>query len=108
MGLSRCAECGHITRIARSRRRKSKTLVSLEETEEQRGTTANDDRNHSIDRSPILEQLYGLIQRLNRLDRQVILLYLEGMDAAFIAEMTGISSGCMATKISPYQVDSRQ
>jgi RNA polymerase sigma-70 factor (ECF subfamily) len=40
-----------------------------------------------------------LIQRLNPLDRQVILLYLEGMDAAFIAEVTGISSGYISTKI---------
>jgi RNA polymerase sigma-70 factor (ECF subfamily) len=52
-----------------------------------------------LDRSLLLERLFALIQRLNPLDRQVILLYLEGMDAAFIAEVTGISSGYVATKI---------
>jgi RNA polymerase sigma-70 factor (ECF subfamily) len=40
-----------------------------------------------------------LIQRLNPLDHQTILLYLEGMDAASIGEIIGISSGNVATKI---------
>jgi RNA polymerase sigma-70 factor (ECF subfamily) len=47
----------------------------------------------------MLERLYALIQRLNPLDRQVILLYLEGLDAPSIGETTGISSGYVATKI---------
>ena len=85
--------------ILRSRRAKSNTLVSLEEIEEQGGIAAKDDANRSLDRSLLLERLFALIQRLNPLDRQVILLYLEGMDAAFIAEVTGISSGYVATKI---------
>ena len=46
-----------------------------------------------------MERLLALIQRLTPLDRQVILLYLEDMDAASIAEITGISSGNVATKI---------
>jgi len=85
--------------ILRSRRAKSNTLVSLEEIEEQGGIADKDDANRSLDRSLLLERLFALIQRLNPLDRQVILLYLEGMDAAFIAEVTGISSGYVATKI---------
>jgi RNA polymerase sigma-70 factor (ECF subfamily) len=40
-----------------------------------------------------------MIHRLNPLDRQVILLYLEGVDAASIGEVTGLSSGYVATKI---------
>jgi RNA polymerase sigma-70 factor (ECF subfamily) len=47
----------------------------------------------------MLERLFALIQCLNPLDRQLILLYLEGMDAASIGEVTGISSGYAATKI---------
>jgi RNA polymerase sigma-70 factor (ECF subfamily) len=85
--------------ILRSRRARSKTLVSLEEIEEQGGIAAKNDTGETIERSQILERLFALIQRLNPLDRQVILLYLEGMDAAFIAEVTGISSGYVATKI---------
>jgi RNA polymerase sigma-70 factor (ECF subfamily) len=40
-----------------------------------------------------------LIQRLKPSDKQVILLYLEGMDAASIGEVTGFSPGNVATKI---------
>ena len=43
--------------------------------------------------------LLDLVRRLKPFDRQIILLYLEGVDAAGIAEVTGISSGNVATKI---------
>jgi RNA polymerase sigma-70 factor (ECF subfamily) len=46
-----------------------------------------------------LYKLYALIQRLNPADRQIITLYLEGLDAASIGEITGISPGYVATKI---------
>jgi RNA polymerase sigma-70 factor, ECF subfamily len=85
--------------ILRSRRARSKTLVSLEEIEESGGIAAGDGLTHSVERSLILERLFALIQRLNPLDRQVIHLYLEGLDAASIGEITGISSGYVATKI---------
>lgn len=88
-----------VSHVLRSRKLKSRTLVSLEEIEENGGLAAPDDVSESVERSRILEQLFALIQRLNPLDRQVILLYLEGMDAASIGEITGISSGYVATKI---------
>jgi len=40
-----------------------------------------------------------LIQKLKPIDRQVILSYLEGMDAASIGEITGISPANVAMKI---------
>lgn len=43
--------------------------------------------------------LLDLIHRLKPLDRQVILLYLEGEAAGSIAEVTGITAGNVATKI---------
>lgn len=46
-----------------------------------------------------LERLYALIDRLRPIDRQVVLLYLEDIDAAGIAEVTGLSSGAVATRI---------
>lgn len=46
-----------------------------------------------------LGRLLGLIQRLEPLDRQVMLASLEGMDAASTAEITGISARNVATKI---------
>ncbi len=45
--------------------------------------------------SKLLEKLY----RLQPLDRQIILLYLEGEQAASIAEVTGLSASNVATKI---------
>jgi RNA polymerase sigma-70 factor (ECF subfamily) len=44
-------------------------------------------------------RLYGLIQQLRPLDRQVMLAYLEGMDAASTAEISGLSASNVATKI---------
>ena len=46
-----------------------------------------------------MERLMTLIQRLKPLDRQMMLLYLEGMDAASIGEVMGVSAGSVATKI---------
>jgi RNA polymerase sigma-70 factor (ECF subfamily) len=46
-----------------------------------------------------LAELQALIHRLAPLDRQVILLYLEGATAAEIADVTGLTPGNIATKI---------
>jgi RNA polymerase sigma-70 factor, ECF subfamily len=46
-----------------------------------------------------LADLQGLIQRLVPLDRQVILLYLEGASAEEIADVPGLTPGNIATKI---------
>ena len=43
--------------------------------------------------------LLELIHRLELLDRQIILLYLEGEEATAIAEVTGLSANNIATKI---------
>jgi RNA polymerase sigma-70 factor (ECF subfamily) len=47
----------------------------------------------------MLEKLTALIRTLGQPDRQIILLYLEDMDAAAIAEITGLRPGAIATKI---------
>ena len=52
-----------------------------------------------LDRQRALERLRGLIQRLRPLDRQVMLLYLEQLDAGSIAEVTGLSAANVATKV---------
>ena len=46
-----------------------------------------------------LDRLSSLIQRLKPLDRQVIVCYLEDMDAASIGEITGLSPGNVAVRI---------
>jgi len=47
----------------------------------------------------MLEKLTALIRTLGQPDRQIILLCLEDMDAAAIAEITGLKPGAIATKI---------
>jgi len=70
--------------------------MSLEELEmlpdKRQGQSAADQR---ID----LERLSALIQQLKPLDRQVIISYLEEMDAVSIGEITGLSPGNVAMKI---------
>ena len=82
--------------VLTDRRARSRTFVSLEEVAElpePGGTDAAADRRKTI------EQLYVFIQQLKPLDREVILLYLEGTDAVSIGEITGLSSGNVATKV---------
>jgi len=77
-------------------RAKTPTMVGLEELEnlsDKNETETASDQHHALDR------LLALIQKLKPLDRQVIVSYLEGMDAASIGEITGISAGNVATKI---------
>jgi RNA polymerase sigma-70 factor (ECF subfamily) len=47
-----------------------------------------------------LARLYAVIHRLKPPDRQVMTLYLEGLDARAIAEVTGLSPGAVATRVS--------
>lgn len=84
------------THITRQRRGRSQELVGLEEVEAHPDPTAGEP---AADRKVALDRLFALIQRLKPLDRDVILSYLEGLDAAAIAEITGLSAGNIATKI---------
>ena len=71
-------------------------LVSLEDIEL---PAAGIDRERDLDESQAMERLLGLIQQLRPLDRQVILLYLEDIDARAIGEIVGLSAANVATKI---------
>ncbi len=82
--------------VIRSRRMNSRELLSLDEID---NLPANDNVEAIVDRHEVVQRLLTLIQRLRPIDRQIILLYLEGADAAEIGEITGISSGNVATKI---------
>ncbi len=102
---SRCSLRTWIYRVAhnvaasyliRQRRTNSRTLLSLETLE---SVPDRNDTEAAVDRHEIMKQLLALVQRLRPPDRQVILLYLEGIDATLIGEITGISSGNVATRI---------
>lgn len=57
------------------------------------------DEEHRFDRRRTLDRLYDLIRRLRPIDRQIMLLYLEEVDAASVAEITGLTAGNVATRI---------
>ena len=90
----RVAHNAAISHAIRQRRTNSHVLVSLEELDHVPDPTTPDaGQQHALNR------LFTLVQRLKPLDRQVILSYLEGMDAAAIGEITGLAPGNVATKI---------
>jgi RNA polymerase sigma-70 factor, ECF subfamily len=98
----RVAHNAAVSHILSSRRRKSQALVSIEEIAENGEIGAagvQEDAIGGLERSQMIDRLYALVQRLNPVDRQIILLYLEGVDAASVGEVTGLSSGYVATKI---------
>src|SRR5262245_27894443 len=57
------------------------------------------DEEDRLDRRRTLDRLYDLIDQLRPIDRQVMLLYLEEVDAATIADITGLTPGNVATRI---------
>ena len=77
-------------------RRIFSNLVSLEELEM---LPDKDQGQFVADQRINLRRLSMLIQQLKPLDRQVIISYLEDMDAASIGEITGLSSGNVAMRI---------
>lgn len=52
-----------------------------------------------IEEADVVARLMALVQTLKPIDRQVILLYLDDLDAATIGEISGLSAGAVATKI---------
>jgi RNA polymerase sigma-70 factor, ECF subfamily len=52
-----------------------------------------------LDRGRTLDRVYALIRPLRPIDRQIMLLYLEDVDAPTIAEVTGLTARNVATKI---------
>jgi RNA polymerase sigma-70 factor (ECF subfamily) len=77
-------------------RRVFSKLVSLEELE---SLPDKAESQSAAEQRVTLERLSPLIQQLKPLDRQVIISYLEGMDAASIGEITGLSPASVAMRI---------
>ena len=84
-----------ISQVSR-RRAVAPKLVALDELE---AMPDENDRESVLDRQRAMERLFTLIQTLKPVDRQVILLYLEGVDSVSIGEVTGLSEGNITTKI---------
>ena len=78
------------------RRSRAPTLVGLDALDSMPAST---DPEQTLDDQRALDRMMTLIHTLDTIDRQVTLLYLEGIDAASSGEIAGISSGNVATKI---------
>ena len=84
---------GHMIRQRRIRDR----LVSIESIEAMPGSS--DHGELAATQAEALDRLSMLIQRLKPLDRQIIVSYLEGMDASSIGEFTGLSPANIGMKV---------
>ncbi len=83
---------GHVIRQKRIRDK----LVGIENIDSMPGS---DEGELAASQAEALERLSTLIQRLKPLDRQIIISYLEGMDAGSVSEITGLSPANVAMKI---------
>lgn len=82
--------------VVNDRRSRSGQLLSLDE------IVVADPKSSAgelAERSIAVDRLMNLIRELKPLDRQLMLLFLEGVDAAGIGEISGISAGNVATRI---------
>jgi RNA polymerase sigma-70 factor, ECF subfamily len=82
--------------VLRERRRNRVNQVGLEELDDVPGAP---DSLQAVAEHQALARLTDLIRQLLPIDRQVILSYLEGMDAEAISELTGLSASNVATKV---------
>jgi len=78
------------------KRRNAPVFLTLEEVEAQEGPQNVEE---SADRQKALARLLALVQRLELVDRQLILAYLEGLDAESMSEITGLSTANVWTRI---------
>jgi RNA polymerase sigma-70 factor (ECF subfamily) len=88
----------HNTAISQVVRRRASlpALVRLEDVEMAADV---EDTGRALDEQRVRARLMTLIHGLKPLDREVIVLYLEGVDAAGIGEITGLSASNVATKV---------
>jgi anti-sigma-K factor RskA len=82
--------------VIRQSRRNAPTFLTLDEAESQAHVESVE---ISADREDARARLLKLVQRLEPLDRQLMLAYLEGLDAGEIGEITGLSPANVWTKI---------
>ena len=100
----RCSERTWAYRIATNvaanhvngERRRNAPLVTLDAAED----IASHDTTEVLETDLLLGKLMKLVERLENPDRTIVTLYLEGLDAAAIGEVTGLSAGAIATRIS--------
>jgi RNA polymerase sigma-70 factor (ECF subfamily) len=94
--IYRVAQNVAASHVIRNQRQRLRPHLSLDDIEEMPSSA---DGEVAAGRQESIDKLHALIASLNPLEHQMIVLYLEGFDAVAIGEVTGISSGNVATKI---------
>src|SRR3954468_4145013 len=84
------------THVLRAKRRRTGQLVNLDDVEI---ADQGADFGTDLDEARALARVSQLIQRLKPIDRQVIILHLEGLSRDDIAEIAGLSFSNVAIKI---------
>jgi len=84
------------THVLRARRRRSSQLVAIDDFEIAGEPT---DIDADIDEGRALARVAQIIQRLKPIDREVIILHLEGLSREEIGEIAGLSFSNVAIKI---------
>jgi RNA polymerase sigma-70 factor (ECF subfamily) len=84
------------TSIRKRRRSRRIPLASLEDLDE---LVQENDVERMVDEAHVRRKLKDLIEQLKPVDRDVLLLYLEGLKAAEIADVVGISPTNVSQKI---------
>lgn len=82
--------------VVSDRRAKSRGLLSLDDLDV---ADSKADIEKSAQRNLAIDRLMVLVRELKPMDRQLVLLFLEGFDASSIGEVTGMSPGNVATRI---------
>jgi len=82
--------------VIRQKKRNALVFLTLEEIEAQQ---APQNVEESADRQQALARVLALVQRLDFIDRQLMLAYLEGLDADSMSQITGLSAANVWTKI---------
>jgi len=85
------------THVMRNRRRQAHRLTTLDDIELERATP---DVDVELDDERAMQKINALIHALKPLDRQVIILHLEGLAADEIADIAGISPAHTYTKLT--------
>jgi RNA polymerase sigma-70 factor (ECF subfamily) len=102
----RCSETTWVYRVAHNaaashvlkRRRQRRDALTLDEIEAWPDPAQPDPEAQTAERQA-LDRLMALVRRLEFADRQVVLLYLEGLDGNAIGEICGLSGGAVAVKV---------
>jgi len=92
----RVAHNAAASHVLTRRRARAGAMVGLEDLDVSDGAPNPEE---ALGEHQALQKLMAMIRALKPPDAQVMLLYLEDLDAAAIGEITGLSAGAVATKI---------